>query len=77
MDDLLTSASNGIVAPVVRQFAPSRIERQLLAQVFELVWDQRKEADEGRRAGQWMPETHRAEDQVEVLATRFARRHAA
>ncbi len=30
-------ASKAMLATVVRQFAPSRIERQLLAQVFECV----------------------------------------
>ena len=31
-------AGNARAACVVRQFQPSRIERQLLAQVFELIW---------------------------------------
>ena len=37
MDDSRKGASNRVIALVERQFAPSRIERQLLAQVFDLV----------------------------------------
>lgn len=37
MDDLRQSDGKAVIATVVRQFAPSRIERQLLAQVFDLV----------------------------------------
>lgn len=37
MDDARQSDGNAVTATVVRQFAPSRIERQLLAQVFDLV----------------------------------------
>ena len=32
-----SNTSNAMLATVVRQFVPSRIERQLLAQVFEFV----------------------------------------
>ena len=37
MDDSRKTGSSRVIALVVRQFAPSRIERQLLAQVFDLV----------------------------------------
>ena len=37
MDDSGKDNRNRVIALVVRQFAPSRIERQLLAQVFDLV----------------------------------------
>lgn len=37
MDDARQSDGKAVTARVVRQFAPSRIERQLLAQVFDLV----------------------------------------
>jgi hypothetical protein len=37
----VTDATSGFV---VRQFSPSRIERQVLAQVFELVCGQQREA---------------------------------
>lgn len=37
MDGPSSKAGNAPTAVVIRQFTPSRIERQLLAQVFELV----------------------------------------
>ena len=46
MDCRRKSASNAAIALVVRQFAPSRIERQLLTQVFECVVARRCEANE-------------------------------
>jgi hypothetical protein len=41
MDDsnnVRRAPSSQVLAAVVRQFAGSRIEQQLLAQVFDLVW---------------------------------------
>ena len=32
------SSASRVVAAVVRQFARSRVERQVLAQVFDVVW---------------------------------------
>lgn len=43
MDRPFKSAGNAWTAAVVRQFAPSRMEKQLLAQVFELVVCERSE----------------------------------
>jgi hypothetical protein len=37
MDDARQGDGNAVTAKVVRQFVPSRIERQLLVQVFDLV----------------------------------------
>ena len=37
VSDRKTSRMNGAV---VRQFAPTRIEREILAQIFALVWGQ-------------------------------------
>jgi hypothetical protein len=37
MDDARQSKGQLVIAMVARQFAPSRIERQLLAQVFDMV----------------------------------------
>jgi hypothetical protein len=37
MDEARQRDGNAMTAKVVRQFTPSRIERQLLAQVFDLV----------------------------------------
>ena len=45
MDRRRKSASNAAIALVVRQFSPSRIERQLLTQVFECVVVRRCEAN--------------------------------
>ena len=43
MDDSRKGGSKRVIALVVRQFAPSRIEQQLLAQVFDLVcYDRQK-----------------------------------
>ena len=44
MDRPFKSAGNAWTAAVVRQFAPSRMEKQLLAQVFELVVCERSKA---------------------------------
>jgi len=44
MEGSLERASSAMTA-VVRQFAPSRIERDLLAQVFELVCRKRSEQE--------------------------------
>jgi hypothetical protein len=52
MDGLPINASNAMTGSVVRQFAPSRIERQLLAQVFELVCGQPSDGDASRLEGQ-------------------------
>jgi hypothetical protein len=52
MDDLRKSDSSRVIALVVRQFTPARIERQLLAQVFDLVCNdaQRVSSSPGERA---------------------------
>ncbi len=52
MDGLLERFAKGMTATVVRQFVPSRIEHQLLAQVFEIVYDQESGRDESRWAAQ-------------------------
>ena len=44
MDDAGHGDRNSAIALVVRQFAPSRIERQLLAQVFDLVCEEQQPA---------------------------------
>jgi hypothetical protein len=44
MDRRWKSAGSAAIALVVRQFSPSRIERQLLTQVFERVVTRRREA---------------------------------
>ncbi len=37
MDGLLNDGNRHAAAPVLRQFSPNRIERQLLAHIFALV----------------------------------------
>lgn len=63
MDDVRVSASvpaMQVLALVVLQFAGSRVERQVLAQVFDLVWPLRGTArdpacDQGDRS--WRSDT--------------------
>ena len=52
MDGSAISAGKGMTAMVVRQFTSSRIERQLLAQAFELVCGPRCEREESHLAEQ-------------------------
>jgi hypothetical protein len=61
---------------VVRQFSPSRIERQLLTQVFECVVARRREAHEvvDDAVG---PGTHQASRLEETTSSRQATRSAA
>ncbi len=52
MDDAGHGNGNSAIALVARQFAPSRIERELLAQVFDLVcegWQPAINSSTGRR----------------------------
>lgn len=76
MDRRGKSASKAAVALVVRQFSPSRIERQLLTQVFECVVARRREApevvDDAVGAG-----THQASRLAETTSSREATRSAA
>ena len=59
MERLSNIGSTGTTATVVRQFAPSRIEVQLLAQVFDLVCNQRwafeKSTQEEPELNAWAP----------------------
>ncbi len=77
MDGLLMKSDKGMMATVVRQFTPSRIEQQLLAQVFELVCGQRSELDESRSAVQNMASTPRVSDDEQAIETQLAGRRAA
>ena len=58
MDDSRKGNRNAAIALVVRQFAPSRIERQLLAQVFDLVCQEQQpriSSSTGRCADHQLP----------------------
>lgn len=52
MEGRLSQGGGGVTALVAREFVPSRIEHQLLAQVFELVCGPRCVGDESRLASQ-------------------------
>jgi hypothetical protein len=76
MDRRGKSAGYAAIALVVRQFSPSRIERQLLTQVFECVVTRRREAHtEVGDAG----ESNRHEESAlaETTSSRKATRRAA
>jgi hypothetical protein len=71
------NASNGAAATVTRQFSPSRIELQLLTQVFELVCGQRGDMEESCSTRQSELETHRVSDREQTLETHVVGRRAA
>lgn len=51
MDGQMIDRNEGTTSFVVRQFTSSRIERQLLAQIFDLVFEPPSEIVEQRLAG--------------------------
>jgi hypothetical protein len=77
MDGSLNSAGNAMTAMVVRQFTPSRIERQLLAQVFDLVCDQRSDMGQSRSILWSAVQTHRVGDGGQGIAAHVAGRRVA
>lgn len=77
MDGSLNDAGIAMVALVVRQFTPSRIERQLLAQVFDLVCGQQCAVDESRSSGRSTVPTHRVGDGGQGIVAHVAGRRAA
>jgi hypothetical protein len=76
MDRRGKSASNAAIASVVRQFSPSRIERQLLTQVFECLVATRRDAHEVVENGV-DPDTHEVTRLAEMTSSREATRSAA
>lgn len=76
MDRRGKSASNAAIALVVRQFSPSRIERQLLTQVFECVVAKRREAHKVVADGV-DPDAHEVSRLAEAVSSREATRSAA
>ena len=77
MDGSFSGAGKAMTATVVRQFVRSRIERQLLAQVFELVCGPRREVEKSVAAGRNAARTDRADAVEEASATSVGRRRAA
>ena len=76
MDGLCNSASKKATARVVRQFSPSRIECQLLAQVFELVCGQPSAAVQPHGSGPSAAHIHLAGDS-QAIDRQLAGRRAA
>ena len=77
MDRRGKSASDAAIALVVRQFSPSRIERQLLTQVFECVVATRRDVHEVVGHGAGDPETNEVSRLAETTSSREATRSAA
>lgn len=77
MDRRGTSASKAAMALIVRQFLPSRIERQLLTQVFECVVTPRRDAHVVVRAGRMIPAMNEMAPLAETSSSRVATRSAA
>ena len=77
MDGSFNRAGNAMAALVVRQFTPSRIERQLLAQVFDLVCDQRCDLGQSRSIERSAAPTHRVGDGGPGFVAPAAGRHTA
>jgi hypothetical protein len=77
MDRRGKPASNAAIALVVRQFSPSRIERQLLTQVFECVVTRRRDAHEVAGDGVGHPDTYEVSQLAETTSSREATRSAA
>jgi hypothetical protein len=50
MEDRIWKRTSQLAA-IVRDFAPSRLERQLLAQVFELAWNRAQAVEPPDTAG--------------------------
>jgi hypothetical protein len=77
MDVALNDAGNAVVALVVRQFTPSRIEKQLLAQVFDLICGHQCAVDESRSTGKSAAPTHCMGDGGQAIAANVAGRRVA
>ena len=76
MDGAFNRAGNAMTATVVRQFTRSRIERQLLAQVFELVCAPHWAVEESPLATQGDARTERVGDSEQALQPHVAGRRA-
>jgi hypothetical protein len=67
MDDH-NSRGSQLLANVVRDFVGSRLERQLLAQAFELAWHGSQSAGESGRLGMGSPRSGRYSPSVTASA---------
>ena len=69
MEGLSSNGGGPITATVVRQFAASRIERQLLAQAFDLLCGRQWEVKGFCCSEQSAPETHHVGVDQEAMET--------
>ena len=77
MDESVNRAGNAVGAVVVRQFTPSRIESQLLAQVFELVCARQCDVEESRFTRHLADRIQRFGDSQQGIKAHSAGRRAA
>ncbi len=77
MDGVFRSAGNSVTAVVVRQFTPSRIERQLLARVFELVCEVQGEIQQSSTSEPSTVRTHDIDTHRRAIQTHVGRRRVA
>jgi len=77
MDGPSSEAGDALTAVVIRQFTPSRIERQLLAQVFELVCGPQCEAEASHATALSRSPTHGVRTGERAIEAPSAGRHAA
>lgn len=77
MDGPSSNAGNALTAVVIRQFTPSRIERQLIAQAFELVCSQRGEVESPHSAALSTAFTHGVGTGEQAIEAIRAGRYAA
>jgi|CXWJ01.1.fsa_nt_gi hypothetical protein len=77
MDGSSISAGKGMTATVVRQYTSSRIERQLLAQAFELVCGSRCDVEESSLMEPYASRSHGVSEGGQAIEPCIARRRAA
>lgn len=77
MDGLCNSASKKVAASVVREFSPSRIECQLLTQVFELVCGPPSAVVQLPGAGSSVVHSHQPGGDGQAIGRHLAGRRAA
>ena len=77
MEVLSKGSTNSVSVIVVRQFSPSRIERQVLTQVFELVCGQRPESGESHSDRSSAVASHRVHESDQATEGVVAGRRAA
>ena len=77
MEGSLNGADSATTAVVVRRFVSSRIERQLLAQVFELVCEQRSQTEATDSLGQNGHATSRLDRGLQAVSVGIAGRPTA